>query len=431
MPNAAAETAAATAPIEIFAPGAWTDMSGQRWEFTAQHVQDMAAAYDPAVFSAPLVVGHPKTNDPAWGWTKALRYDEASGKLLADPEKVAPEFAEAVRAGRYRKVSAAFFAPGQAGNPKPGTFYLRHVGFLGGAAPAVKGLAPVAFAGDDEFVEFAADAEQLRSISWLARAVGRIARGVRDWLIEEKGQEAADRVISNWDADAPVEIAAELREKAASAEAKPAGAFAAPDPEPAAAGKDENGARKPAPAADPAGEPAFAQGATAGKPAPAQAAAADAGRGSGPDAGQADPLADREARLAEREAAFAAAAAAREAQADEAAFDALIAEGRLAPGAKPHLLAFAAALDAGGEPICFAEGKPAAPAREAFRSFLAAHLGKTISFTEAAPAAGAAFAEAGGAGFAAAITAEMQRAAAAGQPISAAEAHAKIRQSRS
>lgn len=390
---AIAATASAT-PLEIFAPGKWTDMSGRTWEFTADQVKEIAEGYDPALFSAPLVVGHPKHDDPAWGWAASLKVDAASGKLIAEPEKVAPEFAEAVSQGRYRKISAAFFGPDHPGNPKPGQFYLRHIGFLGGVAPAVKGLAPAAFADGDEFIEFALDADELRTMSWLASTFGRIARGFRDFLIESQGQEVADRVIPDWEADAPTRIATELgirARDAEKAEAKP-GFAAAPD--------------SPTPPPNP----------VEGDAASEELARREA------------DLAAREAAFAEREAEMTGAAEQREAQEGAAFCEALVKEGRLAPGLKPQLLAFSAALKADGDAICFAEGQAALPPRAAFRAFLDAHLGKAIHFAEAAPASEAQFAAGRDSNtIAADISAEMDRAAASGRPISAAQAAVIIR----
>lgn len=92
----------------------------------------------------PLVIGHPAVDGPAWGWASRL----AAGKdgLFASPSQLDPAFAKLVRAGRFKKVSASFYAPDNPNNFVPGVYYLRHVGFLGAQPPAVKGLAPVNFA---------------------------------------------------------------------------------------------------------------------------------------------------------------------------------------------------------------------------------------------------------------------------------------------
>jgi hypothetical protein len=140
-----------TAPqIRIFKPGTHIAVDGTRVEFTQAHLEAAAAAYDPAADPAPLVVGHPKLDAPAWGWVSGLSVKD--GHLVADvdSERLQPAFAEAVREGRYRKVSASFYPPGHPGSPKPGDYYLKHVGFLGAAAPAVKGLGLVHFAEEEE-----------------------------------------------------------------------------------------------------------------------------------------------------------------------------------------------------------------------------------------------------------------------------------------
>lgn len=143
-------------PLHIFRPGRHTAMSGATLDFSATDLAASAAAYDPAKFEAPLVVGHPQLNAPAFGWVASL----AAGPdgLDAAPHQVDAEFAAMVNAGRFKKISASFFLPDAPGNPAPGVHYLRHVGFLGAAAPAVKGLRTPVFAADEcgiETVEFA------------------------------------------------------------------------------------------------------------------------------------------------------------------------------------------------------------------------------------------------------------------------------------
>lgn len=128
-----------TAPLHIFKPGRHTPMSGQALVFSESDLQATVAAYDPAKHEAPLVVGHPTHDMPAYGWVRGLQFSEAG--LLATPQQVNPEFAEMVQAGAFKKISASFYAPTAPGNPVPGVYYLRHVGFLGAQAPAIKGLA--------------------------------------------------------------------------------------------------------------------------------------------------------------------------------------------------------------------------------------------------------------------------------------------------
>ncbi|WP_306603919.1 hypothetical protein [Azonexus sp.] len=137
-----------TTPLQIFKPGRHAAMSGAELTFSDSDVAASAAAYDPALFEAPLVVGHPQLDAPAYGWVKSLGF--ADGALEALPQQVDPAFAEMVAAGRFKKISASFFHPAARNNPVPGVYYLRHVGFLGAQAPAVKGLRTPEFASSDD-----------------------------------------------------------------------------------------------------------------------------------------------------------------------------------------------------------------------------------------------------------------------------------------
>ena len=134
-------------PIEIFRAGRHISSNGAKVTITPDDLQACAENYDPDDAPAPLVVGHPKTDDPAYGWVQSL--EQRDGKLYATPKSdVDPSFAEAVNEGKYNRVSAAFYAPNAPGNPKRGAISLKHVGFLGGVAPAVKGMKPARIVAD-------------------------------------------------------------------------------------------------------------------------------------------------------------------------------------------------------------------------------------------------------------------------------------------
>jgi hypothetical protein len=135
--------------IRIFKPGRFTAVDGQSVEFSQADLEGSALAYDAASDPAPLVVGHPKLDAPAFGWVHSLAVEDGHLVADADPDTLEPAFAEAVRARRYPKVSASFYPPTHPGNPKPGSYYLKHVGFLGAAAPSVKGLGLVHFAEEE------------------------------------------------------------------------------------------------------------------------------------------------------------------------------------------------------------------------------------------------------------------------------------------
>lgn len=176
----------------IFRKGRHTASSGATLDFGESALRDAVAAYDPKVHEAPIVVGHPKDNHPAYGWVGSLAFDEATGEIVADPAQVDAEFAEMVQAGRFKKRSASWYLPDAPGNPKPGTLYLRHVGFLGAQPPAVKGLRDVSFSESDGVVEFS-DYE-----AWGFSSIASLFRGLREWIIAEKGVDAADKAVPGY-----------------------------------------------------------------------------------------------------------------------------------------------------------------------------------------------------------------------------------------
>lgn len=132
--------------IEIFRPGRHIDDQGTAHVFTPGDVADMAASYDPAVREAPLTVGHPEHNRPAYGWVKGLAVE--GDRLVMQPGDVEPQFAEMVVSRRFPKRSASFYPPNHPNNPTPGRWYLRHVAFLGAQPPAIAGLKDIQFADD-------------------------------------------------------------------------------------------------------------------------------------------------------------------------------------------------------------------------------------------------------------------------------------------
>ncbi len=182
---------------EIFRAGTRTDANGNTVTITEADLAAAAQAYDPKVHEAPIVVGHPKADAPAYGWVKSLGVQ--NGVLTADFAQIDEGFADLVKAGRYKKVSASFYPPTSPNNPKPGVWTLRHVGFLGAQPPAVKGLSAISFAEGEVYVEFAEDAH-LQTASLLSR--------FRDWFIGRFGLEEADKVLPDWQIEAIKELAA-------------------------------------------------------------------------------------------------------------------------------------------------------------------------------------------------------------------------------
>lgn len=180
----------ALSDIQIFRAGSHTDSSGRAFTFTRADIEAIVGGYDAAKFEAPVVIGHPAANAPAYGWVTALR---ANGEMIvsADARQVHPDFSEAVKAGRYKKVSASFYTPDHPANPAPGNYYLRHVGFLGAAAPAVKGLKPVELDEDDSRVVTVEFAQAAQDPSGAAAFIENLARQVAARLFKAGQRDSA------------------------------------------------------------------------------------------------------------------------------------------------------------------------------------------------------------------------------------------------
>ncbi|HGO5823789.1 TPA: peptidase [Mannheimia haemolytica] len=134
--------------IEIFKAGKRKDANGVEVNLTPDDLQKAVMAYDVNIFEAPVVIGHPEHNHPAYAWVKGLKLE--GDTLKAELYQIDPAFSEIVEKGRYKKVSASFYLPDSENNPKKGALYLRHIGFLGAMPPAVKGLKNPIFAENEQ-----------------------------------------------------------------------------------------------------------------------------------------------------------------------------------------------------------------------------------------------------------------------------------------
>ncbi len=222
--------------IHLLRAGSHTDNAGRKHDFSAAVLGDVAASYDPALHEAPLVVGHPAANRPAYGLVASLSA-EPDG-LYAEPTRVDPEFAELVKTGRFPKISASLYPPDNPSNPTPGRWHLRHVGFLGAQPPAVKGLKPIEFAAGDDpaaAVDIEIDfAEGAGPRPHVFGGLARMLRGLREWIVSNHDVETADRLIGNHDIEAL--SAEEARMRKAAAAAMRASDYADPAADPAAGG---------------------------------------------------------------------------------------------------------------------------------------------------------------------------------------------------
>jgi len=169
--------------IPIFRSGKQTDSQGREHD-GSEMIDKAVANFDAKTHEPPVTIGHPKDNAPAFGWVEGLK--RQGEFLMAKFKDLQPEFVDMVKRGLFKKRSASFYPDGS----------LRHVGFLGAAPPAVKGLPDVAFK-DREQITFEFSAHDSHKFG----VIGRVLRSLREMLIGKFGEETANKVVDNFDID--------------------------------------------------------------------------------------------------------------------------------------------------------------------------------------------------------------------------------------
>lgn len=180
--------------FEILKTGKFTSSNGVEKEFNLSDLEKIAADYNPLVSEAPIVIGHPKTNDPAFGWIDSLKV--SGDRLIASAKQIVPEFMESLKNGLFKKRSVSLTPDG----------YLRHVGFLGAELPAVKGLADISFSDDrsaDESFEFSEElksndnqSENTNDFSEPLSVILETLKNIQSTLEHQPSQQTADQPLA-------------------------------------------------------------------------------------------------------------------------------------------------------------------------------------------------------------------------------------------
>lgn len=125
----------------ILRAGSTTSDDGQAIVFSRRDLEATASAYDPSKREAPLTLGKPVHDAPAYGWVRALTVT-ADGQLMMTVSHVQPEFAAMVNERRFATRAVVFYSPSHPNNPSPGVWYLRHIAYMGAqqSMPPVVGL---------------------------------------------------------------------------------------------------------------------------------------------------------------------------------------------------------------------------------------------------------------------------------------------------
>ncbi|MNX34297.1 hypothetical protein D3C86_645400 [compost metagenome] len=185
--------------VEVFKAGSHIDSKDRPITFSQADLDQMIENHK--LGAAPAVIGHPKMDSPAYAWVAELKREGDS--LFARFDDINPAFEAGVKSGAYRNRSVSVFPDKDHG------WRMRHVGWLGGKAPAIEGLQPVEFAGaDDDAYEFAAPGY---SLVWGMESIGKLLRSMRERIVEQRGVEAADKELPQWQIDGVLEAASLAR----------------------------------------------------------------------------------------------------------------------------------------------------------------------------------------------------------------------------
>ncbi len=338
--------------IHIFKTGTHTDSNGVSVSFSENDLQNAINAYNPSLHQAPIVVGHPKTDAPAFGWVKSLTAN--NGNLYAIPEQIQHDFGEQVKQGLYKKVSASFYPPNSSANPVKGVYYLRHVGFLGAEPPAIKGLEPIEFNENDKAVELTFDFSESPSDT----------ADTPEKTLFNKVVSALGSLLFN--EQPPSEQATPLSNDPNSDNSNPIS-------NPTSTPQKENAMTTETPQANQATEP--------------QSLPATVPPVATPDPKDAE-IANLKAQIAQKEQAEAQAKIRAQEQANNDFAENLVKEGKLVPAGKEMVVAVLNAIDVAGRanPLNFGEGDNTKPLNQAFKDGLNAGLlnNKVHLFSETA-----------------------------------------------
>lgn len=129
--------------MEVFRCGKQTDSSGNSKNWTEEDLDKIVSKFEKGGEDIPATIGHPESDTaPAYGWFKKVF--RKGNTLFAELSDVVDEFGDMLKKKMFRNRSIAL---------RP-DFSLRHIAFLGAAAPAVKGLADFNFKATEDFSTF-------------------------------------------------------------------------------------------------------------------------------------------------------------------------------------------------------------------------------------------------------------------------------------
>lgn len=155
-----------TIEMEVFKAGKQTDSEGNTKVWTESDLDKIIKSTEKVGEDVPATLGHPKDDSPAFGWFGCKKLVRKGKSLFAVLGEITQEFAEALKRKNFKNRSIAL---------RP-DFSIRHIAFLGGTMPAVKGMSALKFEEDDKFNEYEFDFSDVETPESFADKVLKILK---------------------------------------------------------------------------------------------------------------------------------------------------------------------------------------------------------------------------------------------------------------
>lgn len=201
--------------IEIGKLGLQTDGRGINKNFTPEFFDEVVSSYNPSNFKAPFIISHDTKGVPdaeladnkelAFGFPDKLKV--VGDRLKACFSKISPRIKKFYENGDLLSLSPSFYPPNHSHNPAKGKWSLRHIAGLGITPPAIKGLATpsfseIGFNPENDTLEFCFCIDKVTetsegelSFSMMGNNLVDILSNIRDYFVESKGADEAEKLI--------------------------------------------------------------------------------------------------------------------------------------------------------------------------------------------------------------------------------------------
>jgi hypothetical protein len=185
--------------VEVCRVGKAIDSTGKSRNITKEMLEAAVTNYNAGTHEAPLTIGHPKTDAPAYGWAEEFRMNGEVLEMKAGDTD--DQFEQLIKDGRFRTRSVSMWES----HPTVPAPNIKHVAFLGAEAPAVKGLRKIQFSetaeGESFVLEETINLQENNSMGLEDKDVEKVTEGVfekiKNYFKSAEGAAAASPAIAD------------------------------------------------------------------------------------------------------------------------------------------------------------------------------------------------------------------------------------------